>query len=151
MLYIQVRKGMKGGLCMKKLFVAAVAALFIVAAAGMVVTADKGKLYYVCNCKDDCKCNYVSDHPGKCSCGAELAAMHVLAIEKGNGIFCRCGKDCVCERSKEDPSKCGCGKPVKMVSLKGKYVCDCGATCNCGTISDKPGKCHCGKDLKKVA
>jgi hypothetical protein len=76
--------------------------------------------------------------------------MHLLAIEKDTAVFCRCGAECTCERSKDDPSKCGCGKPVKLVSLKGKYVCGCGADCNCGTISDKPGKCACGKDLKQV-
>jgi hypothetical protein len=77
--------------------------------------------------------------------------MHILTIEKGNGIFCRCGADCSCELSKSDPGKCGCGKSVKTVSLKGKYICDCGPSCNCGTISDKPGKCHCGKDLKQIS
>ena len=136
---------------MKKAFITVVSVLFLLAAAGMVITADKAKTYYVCNCKDDCTCNFVSSKPGKCNCGSELAAMHLLAIEKSNGIFCRCGGDCACERSKDDPSKCGCGKTVKTVGLKGKYVCSCGPDCNCGTISDKPGKCHCGKDLKKVA
>jgi hypothetical protein len=128
--------------------------LFIVAilvvSIGMVMAADKSKVYYVCNCKDDCTCNTISKEPGKCKCGNELAAMHLLAIEKDNAVFCRCGADCTCERSKEDPSKCACGKPVKIVSLKGKYVCGCGADCKCGTISDVPGKCSCGKELRKV-
>jgi hypothetical protein len=123
-------------------------ALFLFGAIEFLVPADQSKVYYVCNCKDDCKCNFVANKPGKCSCGTALTAMHVLAIEKGSGIFCRCGADCTCERSKSDPSKCGCGKSVKTVSLKGKYVCNCGPNCNCGTISDKPGKCHCGKDLR---
>jgi hypothetical protein len=135
----------------KKARIVAWGVVFLVAAAGMVVTADKSRLYYVCNCQDDCRCDFVSGQPGKCKCGFELAAMHVLAIDKSMGVFCRCGKDSVCERSKTDPGKCGCGKPVKMVGLPGKYVCSCGPDCNCGTISDKPGKCHCGKDLKKVA
>ena len=136
---------------MKKLFVMAACIVFLLAAVGIVVTADQNRLYYVCNCKDDCKCDFVSKQPGKCNCGSELAAMHLLAIEKSTGVFCRCGKDCTCERSKTNPGQCGCGKPVKMVGLKGKYICSCGPDCNCGTISDKPGKCHCGKDLKKVA
>ena len=136
---------------MKRMIVTAVAAMFLLAAIGMLISADKSKTYYVCNCKDDCKCNFVSAKPGKCNCGSTLAAMHVLAIEKGTGIFCRCGANCTCERDKSDPSKCGCGKTVKMVSLKGKYICSCGSDCNCGTISDKSGKCHCGKDLKQVS
>ncbi len=135
---------------MKQVVIVAVGVLFLVAAIGMIAAADKGKVYHVCNCKDDCKCDFVSSKPGKCKCGSELIEMHVLAIEKGVGIFCRCGEKCTCERSKSDPSKCGCGKPVKMVGLKGKYICSCGTSCNCGTISDVPGKCHCGKELKQV-
>jgi hypothetical protein len=77
--------------------------------------------------------------------------MHLLTIEKSVGIFCRCGKNCTCERSREHPGKCGCGKPVKSVSLKGKYICACGPTCNCGTISDKPGTCRCGRRLQQVS
>ncbi len=117
---------------------------------GAVLAADTSQKYYVCNCKDDCKCDFVAKKPGKCNCGSSLAAMHLLAIEKGSAIFCRCGEDCSCERSKTDPGKCGCGKPVKSAGLKGKYICDCGPSCNCLTISDKPGKCHCGKTLKQV-
>jgi hypothetical protein len=135
-----------------KRVIATVACLsFLLVAVGMLASADKSKAYYVCNCKDDCKCNFVSTKACKCNCGSDLIAMHVLAIEKGTGVFCKCGHDCTCERSKTDPSKCGCGKTVKMVSLKGKYICSCGTDCNCGTISDKPGKCHCGKDLKQVS
>ena len=136
---------------MKKVLIATVSVLFLLVAANMVITADKAKNYYVCNCKDNCACNYVSAKAGKCNCGSALVEMHLLAIENTNGVFCRCGKDCTCERSKDDPGKCGCGKAVKMVGLKGKYICSCGPECNCGTISDMPGKCHCGKALKKVA
>ncbi len=135
---------------MKRTAIFVVLAVFLVAVLSMAVAADKSKVYYVCNCADDCKCNTISKEPGKCTCGKDLVAMHLLAIEKDQAVFCRCGADCTCERSKDDPSKCGCGKPVKMVSLKGKYVCQCGASCNCGAISDKPGKCGCGKDMKKV-
>ncbi len=124
--------------------------LFLIAVLGMAIAADKSKVYYVCNCKDDCKCNTISKEPGKCTCGNDLVAMHLLAIEKDQAVFCRCGAECTCERSKDDPSKCGCGKPVKMVSLKGKYICGCGAGCQCGSISDKPGKCGCGKEMTKV-
>ena len=127
-----------------------VLAVFLVAVLGMAVAADKSKVYYVCNCADDCKCNTISKEPGKCTCGKELAAMHLLAIEKDQAAFCRCGAECSCERSSTDPSKCGCGKSVKMVSIKGKYTCACGAGCQCGAISDKPGKCGCGKEMQKV-
>ncbi len=135
---------------MRKLSVAALVFIFSAVSIGLVIAAEKSKVYYVCNCKDDCKCNSVSTEPGKCKCGSEMKAMHLLAIENGTGIFCRCGADCTCERSKDDPNKCGCGKPVKKVDLKGKYVCACGADCKCNTISDKPGKCSCGKDLKQL-
>lgn len=117
---------------------------------GIVGAADKSKVYHVCNCKDDCACSTVSTEPGKCKCGKELTAMHLLAIEKETGVFCRCGSECSCERSKSDPDKCGCGKPVKKVNLKGKYVCACGANCQCSTISDKPGNCGCGKPMKQI-
>jgi hypothetical protein len=135
---------------MKRTGTAVLIAMFLVIVTGMVVTAEKSKVYYVCNCKDDCKCNFVSNAPGKCNCGSKLVAMHVLSIEKGNGVFCRCGADCTCSRSKDNPNKCGCGQSVKTVGLKGKYICSCGANCNCGMISDKPGRCTCGKDLKQV-
>ena len=124
--------------------------MFLIVSVALVIAADKSNVYYVCNCKDDCKCNTISKEPGKCSCGNELTAMHLLAIEKDNAVFCRCGAECNCERSKEDPSKCGCGKPVKVVSLKGKYACACAQNCQCGAISDKPGKCGCGKEMKQV-
>jgi len=136
---------------MKKTIVTVAGMLFLLSTMAVLVPADKSKTYYVCNCKDDCKCNFVSSQPGKCNCGSNLAGMHLLAIYKDHGKFCTCGKDCTCELSKSDPNKCGCGNPVKMVGLKGKYVCNCGPGCNCGMISDKPGKCHCGKDLKQVA
>jgi len=135
---------------MRKPLIVLLVVAFVVAALGLVIAAEKSKVYYVCNCKDDCKCDTISKEPGKCTCGNELTAMHLLAIDKDKAVFCRCGADCTCERSKDDPSKCGCGKPVKMVSLKGKYVCGCGENCNCGAISDKPGKCGCGKDMKQV-
>ena len=135
---------------MKRAAIVSIVVAFLVVSLGLVMAADKNKVYYVCNCGADCKCDTISKEPGKCKCGKEMAAMHLLAIEKDMAVFCSCGADCTCERSKEDPSKCGCGKPVKMVSLKGKYVCACGDDCKCGAISDKPGKCYCGKDMKQV-
>jgi hypothetical protein len=135
---------------MKKVLIALFVVTFLVVTVGLIVAADKSKVYYVCNCKDDCKCNTISKEPGKCTCGTTLAPMHLLSIEKDTAVFCRCGADCTCERSKTDPGKCACGKPVKMVSLKGKYVCACGADCQCGAISDMPGKCGCGKEMKQI-
>lgn len=135
---------------MKRSLIWGIVVLFVLAAVGMVVAADKSKQYYVCNCKDDCKCNTISKEPGKCKCGNDLVGMHLLAIEKDTAKFCRCGVDCNCELSKTDQNMCGCGKPVKMVSLKGKYVCACGDKCNCGAISDSPGKCGCGKEMKQI-
>lgn len=135
---------------MKKFSIALLIVAFVVVSLGLVIAADKSKVYYVCNCKDDCACNTISKEPGKCKCGNDLVAMHLLAIEKDNAVFCRCGAECTCERSKTDPGKCGCGKPVKTVSIKGKYVCGCSDNCNCGTIADKPGKCSCGKEMKLV-
>ena len=135
---------------MKKVLITLFVVTFLVVTVGLIVAADKSKVYYVCNCKDDCKCNTVSKEPGKCTCSTALVPVHLLAIEKDTAVFCRCGADCTCERSKTDPSKCGCGKPVKMVGLKGKYVCACGSDCQCGAISDKPGKCGCGKEMKQI-
>jgi hypothetical protein len=36
----------------------------------VVAVSLKGK--YVCGCEPDCKCNVVSDKPGKCGCGKEM-------------------------------------------------------------------------------
>jgi len=136
---------------MKRAPTTALCVFFLLIASNILIPADSSKVYYVCNCNDNCACSYVSTQPGKCRCGMELAPMHLLTIEKSIGIFCRCGKNCTCERSREHPGKCGCGKPVKSVSLKGKYICACGPTCNCGTISDKPGTCRCGRRLQQVS
>jgi hypothetical protein len=134
-----------------KRMIAALGVVFLFLAGAKLITSEKVKPYYVCNCKDDCKCDFVASKPGKCKCGSKLVAMHLLSIEKGEGVFCRCGGSCTCERSKTDPGKCGCGHPVKMAGLKGKYVCPCDVGCDCKTISDKPGKCGCGKTLVKVS
>jgi hypothetical protein len=135
---------------MKRAAIVSIVFAFLFVSLGLVIAADKSKVYYVCNCGADCKCDTISKEAGKCKCGKDTVAMHLLAIEKDMAVFCQCGAECTCERSKDDPSKCGCGKPVKMVSVKGKYVCACGDNCQCGAISDKPGKCGCGKEMKQV-
>jgi hypothetical protein len=135
---------------MKKGIIILMAFAFITVTAGLVLAADKNQVYHVCNCKDDCKCNSISKDPGKCTCGQDLTAMHLLAIDKDTAVLCRCGADCSCAMSKTDPEKCGCGKSVKKIGLKGKYICGCGGDCKCNSISDKPGKCGCGKDMKQV-
>ena len=143
------------GILMKKI-IAGMIVMFVLAAAG-VSSAEKNKAYYVCACTDGCKCSSISREPGKCACGREMTAMHVLEIEKKNAVLCSCGADCACERSKKDPNLCGCGKSVKKMDLTGKYACACGykscvcsGSCTCGSISDKPGKCECGKEMKKI-
>lgn len=135
---------------MKKTSVVLLAVVFLALAIGLAIAADNDKGYYVCNCKDDCKCNSISKEPGKCKCGSEMVPMHLLAIDKDTAILCRCGSSCSCERSKDDPDKCGCGKPVKKVNIKGKYVCGCEGGCKCASISDKPEKCRCGKDAQQI-
>jgi hypothetical protein len=30
---------------------------------------------YTCDCGPDCKCNTISQNPGKCTCGAEMKAV----------------------------------------------------------------------------
>lgn len=134
----------------KKIVVGLVMLVILAVAAGVVISAEKSHVYYVCNCADDCKCNSLSKEPGKCTCGKDMAAMHMLEIEKNTAILCRCGADCSCERSKKDTNLCNCGKPVKTVDITGKYACACGGGCKCNTVSDKPGKCGCGKEMKKI-
>lgn len=139
---------------MKRTSVVLLAVALVLTAVGLALaaekSAEKSQVFYVCNCGAVCHCDSLSKEPGKCTCGKDMAAMHLLAIEKDTAIFCTCGGNCSCERSKTDPDKCDCGNPVKKVSLKGKYVCACGADCTCGSISDKPGKCTCGQEMKKV-
>ena len=142
---------------MKKIVVGIVILIILAVASGVVISADKSQAAYACNCTDDCKCNSISKEPGTCACGKEMAAMHMLEIEKSTAVLCRCGADCSCERSKKDPNLCGCGKPVKTVDITGKYACTCGYTscvcsggCKCNAVSDKPGKCGCGKDMRQI-
>jgi hypothetical protein len=106
---------------------------------------------YVCNCKDNCKCNSVSVKPGKCACGSDLVDTHILKIKGNKATLCTCGKDCTCKLDESNPSNCACGHPVKEADLKGLYICNCKpGGCGCNTVSDKPGKCKCGKELQKV-
>lgn len=142
---------------MKKIVVGMVMLVILALAAGVVISAERSQLYYACNCADDCTCNSLSNEPGKCGCGKEMTAMHMLEIEKNTAVLCRCGVECSCERSRKDPNLCGCGKPAKTVDITGKYACACGYTscvcsggCHCNTVSDKPGKCGCGKEMKKI-
>ena len=93
-------------------------------------------------------CHELALEPGKCpKCGADMAAMRVLAVKDGTASLCACGADCKCTMPAEG-LKCSCGKDITTVSLKGKYVCS--GDGGCPMISDKPGKCACGKDLKLV-
>jgi hypothetical protein len=142
---------------MNKIVAGMVVSVVLALAAGAVISADKSQVYYVCNCADDCKCNSISREPGKCTCGKEMAAMHMLEVEKNTAVLCRCGADCSCERSKKDPNLCGCGKAVKTVDITGKYACACGykscvcsGGCTCNAVADKQEKCGCGKDMKKI-
>ena len=53
---------------MKRAAIVSIVVAFIVVSLGLVMAADKSKVYYVCNCKDDCKCDTISREPGKCKC-----------------------------------------------------------------------------------
>lgn len=108
---------------------------------------------YVCACGADCTCTTVKAAPGKCSCGKDLKASHVLRVENDDALVCACEAGCTCKLDAKDATKCGCGKAVKRVNLKGTgiYFCNCGGTCECNTLSTKPGKCKCGMALKKSA
>jgi len=134
---------------MKKVISIIMIVVFVAVSASIVMAKSNANNHYVCGC-DTCKCNSVSDKPGKCGCKKDMVQMHLISIKGDTATFCTCGGDCSCKPNADDPSKCGCGKQLKTVNIKGKYVCACGDTCNCGVISDKPGKCGCGKPLKKV-
>jgi hypothetical protein len=143
-----LKKNKKGGICMKKVLLIAVLAMF--ASVTTLLAGDepekkvepKSTTVYTCS-----KCPVVSLTAGKC-CGEDMAAKKVLAIENGMAICCDCGADCTkCTWKDKSAAQCSCGKDVKKVSLKGKYVCE-----KCNVISDKEGKCPaCGGDLKAVS
>jgi len=70
---------------MKRAWIFVLIAGFIIASIGMVVAADKSKVYYVCNCKDDCHCDSISKEPGKCKCGTEMVANAHSGDREGHG------------------------------------------------------------------
>jgi len=115
-------------------------------------TGERHDLIYTCACGPDCNCGMVSTKPGKCKCGKDMVAGHVLKVEGSEALVCTCGDKCTCKLDPNDPTKCGCGKPVKRVDLKGSglYFCNCGGACMCNYVSDMPGECRCGMPLKKV-
>jgi hypothetical protein len=118
--------------------------------AAMIEDGTANSVMYMCGCGPDCACGMMSDTPGNCKCGKEMAGVHMLKVEGATGVFCTCGADCTCKIDPDDASKCGCGKAVRKADITGKYVCGCGPECDCNSISTKPGNCHCGKPLVKV-
>ncbi len=107
---------------------------------------------YVCDCSGTCtKCAHVAAAPGKCGCGHDLVAHHVIALEGSTATVCSCPGECSCKLS-SDATKCTCGKPVEKVSLAGQgfYTCTCGGACGCSLVMPGPGKCGCGKDLVPI-
>ncbi|MGE3175776.1 MAG: hypothetical protein AB7O97_24345 [Planctomycetota bacterium] len=137
------------------LLLAAMAAIFLsvsflagCASAGS-AAAKGGAMLYVCTCGDGCtQCDAVSLAPGKCGCGKERAAHHLIELDGSTAKVCSCGGDCSCSVS-ADPAMCSCGKPIRSVSLAGKgfYTCACDGSCGCSEVVAGPGKCGCGKDL----
>lgn len=109
-------------------------------------------MVYVCDCPHECtKCDHVQKQPGKCGCGHDLVAHHVIALDGSNAKVCSCAGACECKVS-SDPAMCTCGKPIQTVSLAGKgfYTCTCGGACGCSMVMPGPGKCGCGKDLVPI-
>lgn len=111
-----------------------------------------GSALYWCDCGPDCKCRMVGVKPGKCSCGKEMAAGHVVFTEGNTALACTCGPQCSCMIDPKDRTKCGCGKPVKRIDLTGTglYFCNCGGSCGCSIVSDQPGVCRCGMQLHQA-
>ena len=112
----------------------------------------KNDVIYTCACGPQCQCGTASTKPGKCACGEDLVAGHVLKVEGTEALVCQCGRDCTCQLDPKDPTRCGCGKPVKRVDLAGTGVdfCNCMGSCTCNYLSDRPGKCRCGMNLTKA-
>jgi len=140
-----------------KVFITMIAALLILSVAAPMVHGgetghDRKDLIYSCACGSECDCNTVSTKPGKCSCGKDLEAGHVVKIEGDTALVCTCGADCECSLDAEDPTKCACGKDIKKVNLAGTgmHFCNCGGDCTCNTVSEEPGDCKCGMKLKKA-
>jgi len=106
-------------------------------------------MVYTCDCGDDCDCSSVAIEPGKCACGNELKAAHVVKVEENEGLLCTCEAGCTCEINAEDETKCACGNDLKRVSFEGTglHYCNCGGSCKCNHVSAEAGKCSCGMDL----
>jgi len=139
---------------MKRVWLLVIAAVFVLGAAAVALTAEEPRtdILYYCNCGAECKCNSVGVKPGDCKCGKPMKWGHVVKVEGNEALVCTCKEGCQCKLDPKDASKCGCGNSVKKVDLKGTgmYFCNCGGSCTCNTVSDKPGKCKCGMDLKKA-
>ena len=109
-----------------------------VAFAGMALAGSTGKAglaegdeAYFCQCGEKCPCDTVSNNPGKCTCGVDLAKGKVTAAS---------GDELTADVN---------GESLKY-KADGQYACNCGPACTCNTISQNPGKCTCGVDMKKV-
>ncbi len=92
-----------------------------------------GDQVYACSCGEACPCQTLSNNPGKCSCGKDMAQASVVRAGDGTAMLKAEGWE------KE--------RPFKTV---GKYTCSCPPACPCDTVSQIPGNCTCGKEMKKV-
>ena len=92
-----------------------------------------GEEVYACNCGEECNCNTISKHAGKCVCGKDMVKAKVVAVEKGKVML-----------------KAESWEKPRAFSTVAKFVCNCGEKCDCGTISQKPGKCPYGTEMKAV-
>jgi hypothetical protein len=125
----------------RTLILVTVALALAVAFASLSAAGTKGKLdlkagdeLYVCNCGEECPCNTIARHPGKCTCGHdEVVKATVTKVDGDTAYFKAEGWE------KE--------RPFKTV---GKYACACKPGCNCDGISQTPGTCPCGEKMKKV-
>jgi len=90
-----------------------------------------GDTVYACSCGTSCPCKTISNRPGKCHCGTDLAK---VTVEKVG--------DTTVDLKFSDGTR--------TFSRVGKYTCGCGPSCSCKMISQSPGKCSCGTDLVKV-
>ena len=90
-----------------------------------------GQEVYACNCGAACPCNTLSNNPGKCTCGKDMAKVKVKSVGDGTAVLLFGGEE-------------------RTFKTKGKYACACGEKCPCNTISQNPGKCTCGVEMIKV-
>lgn len=123
----------------RKMIVIAIAvASMTLAAAGMVFAGSDGNANliegdeaYFCQCGEKCPCDTISNNPGKCTCGVDLAKGKVTKVD---------GSELTADVN---------GESLKF-KTRGQYACACGPACDCNTISQNPGTCTCGVDLKKI-